>query len=469
LNKEFKKRNKTARDDSYNSLKTAEQKARANPQKFLAQVFPKGGTGRPANLDIVVLKIGVDDRFGLAKAAEVMRLETCSVDAPWTSNKKPSPDRWIIVGRTRDAVWNQMRDIEREAARSKQTFASEKAKSQAPKQTASKPAPKEKANAPAAIQRSPNPNSRPPTIVGNTGVPPRPGVRPTIGPMHQGPRTKQTARKSAFPERPSPNSRSPEVLSFGHMNQASPIGGTARKTASPEKPSPVKTESSSANIKASDSSWDVRGSYHIRCPEIEGQWSPQGMGDPSLTLDLCLETRHGKQQLYGMFHFRVVEGIMRFEKPIPVPKAEPTGEESKKRKREDMNDDPNLEMDALPEYKGIEGSSNYTAKVFFLGAKDKPTARRPTWRYRWRGSETGEGEIQLGSDKDFQSITFSKKGMELEGTIKINFAGTCHFTGVKVHSQPQDPHVDPEAQWNNNGEAAYESARKVRWGGRGGW
>lgn len=132
MNKEFKKRNKAARDDSYNSLKTAEQKAKANPQKFVAQAFPKGGTGRPANLDIMVVKIGVDDR--LANAAEAMGFETCSVDAPWTSSKKPSPERWIIVGRTRDAVWNQMRGIGGEAARSKQTFTSEKAKIQPPKE-----------------------------------------------------------------------------------------------------------------------------------------------------------------------------------------------------------------------------------------------------------------------------------------------------------------------------------------------
>jgi hypothetical protein len=42
-------------------LKTAEQKAKANPKKFLSEAFPKGGTGRPANLDIIVVKIGVDD------------------------------------------------------------------------------------------------------------------------------------------------------------------------------------------------------------------------------------------------------------------------------------------------------------------------------------------------------------------------------------------------------------------------
>lgn len=61
INKEFRKRNKTARDGSWKSLKSAEQKAKADPKKYLAEVFPKGATGRPANLDIVVVKIGTDE------------------------------------------------------------------------------------------------------------------------------------------------------------------------------------------------------------------------------------------------------------------------------------------------------------------------------------------------------------------------------------------------------------------------
>jgi hypothetical protein len=123
----------------------------------------------------------------------------------------------------------------------------------------------------------------------------------------------------------------------------------------------------------------------------------------------------GEQQLDGTFHLRVVEGVVRFEKPILVPKSESS---SKKRKREVMGDDSDVEMHMLPEYKGMKTQVVYTEKVTFLGAKDKPTARRPTWRYRWRGSETGEGETQLDSDKNVQSHTFSKKGMELEGDYR---------------------------------------------------
>ena len=98
LNKEYKKKCKTTKDNTWKALKSAEQKATKDPHIFLVEAFPKGPTGRPANLDIVVLKI--ENRAELAATAEQLGLETVSVDAPWTANKRPSPDRWIIVGRT---------------------------------------------------------------------------------------------------------------------------------------------------------------------------------------------------------------------------------------------------------------------------------------------------------------------------------------------------------------------------------
>lgn len=57
--------------------------------------------------------------------------------------------------------------------------------------------------------------------------------------------------------------------------------------------------------------WDVQGTCQIKCPGVEGGWSPQG--DPALTLDIYQEMRQGNRQWYDMFHFRIVEGFMRFE------------------------------------------------------------------------------------------------------------------------------------------------------------
>ncbi|KAF4626346.1 hypothetical protein G7Y89_g11814 [Cudoniella acicularis] len=431
LIREFKKKNKAARDGTWASLKSVEQKAKANPSRFLAEAFPKGANGRPTNLDIIILKIGDNHRLAVATAAEDAGLETVSVDALWTANKKPNPDRWIIIGRTRDAVWNQMREIERESARSKQIG------------MAGEPGPK-KAKTNAGAQST---------------------SKATVNPLiEQPPRKKQTARKIASNWELSPD---PIVERPVFKTKQ-----TARKTASnwhsseDEKPLMSKqTASDSKSDIKSENSWDVRGRYLISCPGIEEEWSSQGGGDPSLTLDVYLENKNGRQQLYAVFDFRVIKGIMRFEKPVPASRVAKAGESSSKRKREDIDDDGDAKMEMCPSFTGNEtASESYTENVFYLGAKDKPTARRPTWRYRWRGEETGEGEIQLGSDKAVQCITYSNKGTELSGTFKCSYLRECNFTGVKIRPRPSDGHVDPEAQWTNRSQAAYDYASRARWG-----
>ena len=85
----------------------------------------------------------------------------------------------------------------------------------------------------------------------------------------------------------------------------------------------VKREPSSTYALASGNSWDIRGTCKIKCPEVEGGWTPQG--DPTLTLDIYQEMKQGNQQPYDLFHFRVVEGIMIFEKPISLPQSDLLG------------------------------------------------------------------------------------------------------------------------------------------------
>jgi hypothetical protein len=94
---------------------------------------------------------------------------------------------------------------------------------------------------------------------------------------------------------------------------------------------------------------------------------------------------------------------------------------------------------------------------------DKPTARRPTWRYRWRGRETGENEIQLYSDEKVSSITFSKKGTELVGIFKNDLAGDCKFTGLKINQRATSGHHDPETQWEEHSEEALTYDSHARW------
>ena len=445
LNKDFKKKNIAARSDSWAS-KSVEKKAKTDPNKYLSEAFPKGGSGRPANMDIVVLKIGADERLAIADAAEAMGLESVSVDAPWTTNKNPSPDRWVVIGRTRDAVWNQMRDIEREVVRSKQTFSAEKEKPQ----QSPKPAAMTKKDAKSTVRPAEGASSS--SLNRKVNTTPLSKAKPE---------TKPPASKKAIPRMRSP-------LRLGHTPR--PEGfrpkQTARKSALPAYDTPPGVEKeASASKQSATNSWDVRGSYEIRCRDIEEQW-----GGHSLTLDIYLEIRNGKRQLYGAFDFNAIEGIMRFERPSRVPKSEMESRQSKKRKQKDLNKDGESPMDTYPR-SATDGAGKYSEDIFHLRSDEQPTARRPTWRYRWRGHETGEGEIQVNADRAVRSITFSEKGNALCGYFKCDYVKDCYFEGIKVCSKPRDKRLDPESKWMSHSEAAHGYASRARWGGGGfgGW
>ncbi|TGO51612.1 hypothetical protein BOTNAR_0350g00070 [Botryotinia narcissicola] len=166
--------------------------------------------------------------------------------------------------------------------------------------------------------------------------------------------------------------------------------------------------------------------------------------------------------MFTMFNFIVVEGIMRFERPTDVPSSKNA---DKKRKREstssiDEDEDGDVMMSDVSQ--NVASNSKHKESAFFLGANDKPTARRPTWPYRWRGEENGEGEIQLGSDKRLESITFDDKKKTLSGTFTCDFAGKCKFTGLLNNRRPQDSRIDPESQWESRSEVAYEEALQTR-------
>ncbi|TVY25772.1 hypothetical protein LHYA1_G005307 [Lachnellula hyalina] len=429
LNKDFKKKNKAAQDSKWNSLK-AEQKAKANPSKYLADAFPKGATGRPVNLDIV------DVRLALAKAAGNLNLETVSVDAPWTGGKKPSPDRWMIIGRTRDAVWNQMREIEKGAAGPNTGGGEPKTKKAKVSNGVGESAVKSKTLNSASSSTPKAPVTQKP--------------KPSEPRGAEGPRKKQTARKNAFPESSLSEYEHPSAAPKSRPKQ------TARKSvfqSPPPSTESIQAEPSSSKVAKGKHAWDVRGSWIISCPEIENGWGYEG-DDPSLTLDIYLEKKNGHHQMYAIFHFRIVTGVMRFEKPIPIPKSEKSGTSNKRKRDEDADGD--VDMAYLPSYSGeTESSEKYTTSDFYLALSDNPTTRRPTWRYRWRGEET---------DETLGQITFSNEGNELSGTFKCDFIGECHFTGVKTSEQAWGSRVDPEEQWANRSEDAYDYASRARWG-----
>ncbi|KAL2012513.1 hypothetical protein VTN00DRAFT_38 [Thermoascus crustaceus] len=201
--------------------------------------------------------------------------------------------------------------------------------------------------------------------------------------------------------------------------------------------------------------WDVGGRWKISCPYIEEQW---GRNDDECTLDIHVAD-NGKEsvQMYAMFEFIALTGIMRFVNP----EAEHHSDDEK-----DDDDEPDDEED---DYSNAGGE---TPDLFLLSETQLPSSKNREFSYRWRGEETGEGEIQLYSDKRLCSLEFTSPN-SLHGTIDGGFLGKVEFRGFKEKSlvtdqvgqkrkRRGDAYIANE-EWQSRNEAAYERARVGRW------
>ncbi|KAF7864335.1 uncharacterized protein EAF02_010303 [Botrytis sinoallii] len=497
LIKDFMKQNKLARDGDWDKLKTAEEKADANPQRYLNEAFPKSATGELAKPDIIIVKN--EHKAALAEAAHKMGLESLLVDAPRVGNKRPSPDQWVVVGRITDAVLNQKRELERAATRPKENIP-KKTPGDRPKQTARKSVPSSGTHDNAfdeiGTQQARPILPLPRRKQGARKIAPSAATHDNLfsdsdshgpnlpGPALRGPK-KQTAVKSTsststdsdiFFDSNTENPESPGPVSPGPKKQTA-VKSTRSTNTHPDlfvddgedevahrQPAAKRLRTSASGARANSSAaesedlWDVRGSYVVECPDIEEEW---GEKDSDLTLDIYVEKKNGRHQIFAMFNFIVVEGIMRFERPTGVPSPKNADKKRKRESTSSIDEDGDVMMSDVAQ--NVASNSKHKESAFFLGVNDKPTARCPTWPYRWRGEETGEGEIQVGSDKRLESITFDDKNKSLSGTFTCGFAGKCKFTGLKVNNRPHDSRIDPESQWESRSEAAYEETLQTRW------
>jgi len=356
LNDEFRMKNAIARDDEWNKMETPEQKARANPSRYLKEQFGSS----PGDHDHVVV-VKTYHRWELHEAARKLGLYSESVNAPLKPDGgRPSVDRWIVIGRNRSDVMEKIREVSREAQRTKQALAEAKAD--------------------------------------------------RIKDLNQ------------------------EIVS--------------------------KSKNAGKGSK-----WDVTGFWDITCPYMEEEW---GSGKDGCSLQIASRVIDGRKQMWAEFDFILITGVFRFIAPSSAGGARRTqASTSSKNPAKSVDGD---DEDSEDEDNGYEESEEYeddredtpTPEEFYLAADDQPSPSRPTWNYRWRGEETGEGEIQLYSDEKLCSITFSGVGgSKLKGTFDSGLTDRIEFTGLKTGTEASGG--DPDRAWSSMNESAYESARVGRW------
>lgn len=88
----------------------------------------------------------------------------------------------------------------------------------------------------------------------------------------------------------------------------------------------------------------------------------------------------------------------------------------------------------------------------------KSISENPTFESRWRGRDTGEGEILVEALKYVRSMTFSEAGTKVEGTLHCpSLGGSLPFTGTKLaHGRGQK--LSSSYEWTTLNEAAWERA-----------
>ena len=227
-------------------------------------------------------------------------------------------------------------------------------------------------------------------------------------------------------------------------------------------------------LSAKNKKWDVTGSWTISCPYMKEQW---GQGDSDCSLDIIMTVSDGRKQMWAQFDFIAITGIFRFISPVPTDHRTGKQQSSKSGTSsrvkggragqrghgtgefdvEEEDDEESSEED-----EDDEDDESPTPDEFYLSKLDHPSSKHPTWNYRWRGEETGEGEIQLYSDKKLCSITFSGPGgTKLVGIFDSGITGRIDFTGVRTGATAGGG--NPDSEWQNRSEQAYERARVGRW------
>ena len=212
--------------------------------------------------------------------------------------------------------------------------------------------------------------------------------------------------------------------------------------------------------RSSKRKWDVSGQWEIRCPYMDEQWGSEN-DTCSLEIGFTKPIKTGLIQMYATFDFVAITGIMRFVNQDAREDAEEEDNTGRSSRKHDLTLDEDSDDD-----EDSEDDSSVAAKFLFRNAS-LPSSTSREFNFRWRGEETGEGEIQLDSDKELCSLTFESPHA-LTGAFISDLTGEVEFKGFK--QEPKEPRrrreigvSDPSTAWRERNGAAYERARRGRW------
>lgn len=198
--------------------------------------------------------------------------------------------------------------------------------------------------------------------------------------------------------------------------------------------------------------WDITGTWKISCPELEEYFDSDRPAKLSLTIfrDLAdhVDDDSDNEDKYG----------------------EDYDEEEDEEGQEDKESSGAARLPSQPAQHSEVHDRHYATFDFNLvsgimritGELAVGKQESCAMKFIWRGRESGENVIQLGSDERVLDLAFSQFGTKLEGRIEGDIVGPTMFTGIKVSAGNRQEGSSRDA-WRDLSESNYNRECVGRW------
>lgn len=205
--------------------------------------------------------------------------------------------------------------------------------------------------------------------------------------------------------------------------------------------------------------WDLTGQWVVQCHELATYrtMSPERL---SLTIykddyqldAVCEDEPDSEEDEYGPGGYRYGVSPTVEQKPIP--------------QKDSPSDQQRPRLCAKFNFGVIEGIMRIYPPLSARSNADWTGIKQnPTFEYRWRGMDTGEGQIQLEALEFVRSMTFSEHGTKFEGLFDCPFVGgPLQITGLKI-SHGRGQKLSSAYEWSHLNERTYGKDSRRRWGG----
>lgn len=175
--------------------------------------------------------------------------------------------------------------------------------------------------------------------------------------------------------------------------------------------------------------WDVSGTWAIDFPEIQS-----GYCDGERELNIAPVSEKAGARMWARFNFLILTGVFRFAKDGEVIPSEDEGSDeiadgsSEEGDEEEETDDDSSNA-STPSSAKHDHQPSYPVDF-------RPSSDNRHWKYRWRGVETGEHELQIFFDLQKGYLTFGGPGgTKLWGEFDSGYTGRKKFTGSKIKNK----------------------------------